>query len=205
MKRKRNASAGTGSRGLTVLRVPLDRGGYTKWGQYFGVGEKLWEISHDDIVAYARGATKRDALEFALKHIPKEQKYDDMLEAIAHAATRSAAPGATRNVSRRSAPKGTAGRRRNEAPRDVELLLERIRKQKASMKARGARSFPPMPKSNDAADLAQYLYNLSYLDAKYLKNQSRNPPSALGRLQAAKPSARSVTRFMNPRNKCWGD
>lgn len=28
---------------VEVWRVPLDRGGYTRWGQYFGVGEKLWE------------------------------------------------------------------------------------------------------------------------------------------------------------------
>lgn len=27
-----------------VSRIPLDRGGYTKSGRYYGTGEKLWDV-----------------------------------------------------------------------------------------------------------------------------------------------------------------
>lgn len=50
----------------TVSRVPLNRGGYTRSGMYFGAGEKLWRYSDTrgrDI--YLRAASKAEATALA--------------------------------------------------------------------------------------------------------------------------------------------
>ena len=53
---------------LHAERVKLDRGGYVRKGQayagrYFGVGEKLWRVTDDDLLdEFVRAATKKEAI-----------------------------------------------------------------------------------------------------------------------------------------------
>jgi hypothetical protein len=47
----------------TLRKVPLDKGGYTKQGKYFGVGETLWEFEIDGKLYYTRASDKASALE----------------------------------------------------------------------------------------------------------------------------------------------
>jgi hypothetical protein len=55
---------------ISVRRVPLNRGGYTSEGRYFGVGEPLFFFSGSDPqtgnFGYARGAS-RDAVKAKLR------------------------------------------------------------------------------------------------------------------------------------------
>jgi hypothetical protein len=54
---------------LTIRREPLNRGGYTSSGRYFGTGAKLWAIEEDDGKEihywHVRAATKAEAKKVA--------------------------------------------------------------------------------------------------------------------------------------------
>lgn len=46
----------------TLRKVPLNRGGYTKQGQYFGVGAPLWAFEIDGKLYHTRASDKASAM-----------------------------------------------------------------------------------------------------------------------------------------------
>ncbi len=55
---------------ITLRREPLNRGGYTSGGVYFGGGEKLWSYANEDSWGYLRADTKAVAKKMILAKCP---------------------------------------------------------------------------------------------------------------------------------------
>jgi len=60
-----------------LYRERLDAGGYTRWGQYFGVGEPLYCFHDDaqDYMGFVRGATRDDAKAAVRREFPRATFY----------------------------------------------------------------------------------------------------------------------------------
>ena len=61
---------------VTLYREPLDRGGYTRTGVYFGVGLRLYFMQDEDGEClphgqYFRATDRQDALVIARYHFPR--------------------------------------------------------------------------------------------------------------------------------------
>lgn len=66
---RRNPSTPTSA--LSLVRVPLDRGGYTRQGRYFGVGAPLYQYDDgDECDGYLRAADREAAKAKLRKQFP---------------------------------------------------------------------------------------------------------------------------------------